>query len=363
MKKFILIILSALLFISGCRKNNMGDNNNIAVKDTIRFFSDESFWNQPIPDAQKVDEKSDYWISLLERDPSGENFGLNVNSYTIPIYEVDSTVPLIKIKQISHHIDKNDEIGCEFGHSYQFNKLGFPMPQNVVPSPGMDQHVAVFDRTRNMIWDMFLVRKDKDDKWESATGMVYPLNGLGVFEKEDFEVQVGTSIHGHGPGVAAGTPIVAGVIRYDEVKHGSINHKLAGALRFVAFQEFVYPATWTDGNFDGGIPEGAVVQLDPNLDLSQFDLTPEELIIVKAMQAYGIVIIDFSAGSTIRVEYLDESRGRSWKGLLRGWHEPGGIKTIPVSNYRVLKVGKTLKGGDKKKEFFKSKLYFKGDKK
>ncbi|MBI9070222.1 MAG: hypothetical protein JEY94_01405 [Melioribacteraceae bacterium] len=354
MKKSFLCLL-IISIITACSVPQKTNNN---IVDSIRFFSDQSFWNQPIAKDVKIDERSDYWINLLERDPSGENFGLNVDAYTIPIYEVDSTIKRITIKQITSLLNEKGEVDCEFGHSIKFDELKFPMPDHVIPSPGADQHLAVFDRKSNLIWDMFLVKKDKDGAWESATGMVYPLDGTGVFNKDEFNVQVGTSIHGHGPGVAAGMPIVAGVIRYDEIKQGKINHKLSGALRYTAYQEFVFPAVWTDGNFEGGIPEGAVIQLDPELDLSAFDLTTEEKIVAKAMQEYGIVIVDFSEGSTIRAEYLDKSRGLSWNGKLRGWKDPGGIKTIPVSNYRVLEVGETFKGGDKEKKFFTEKLYF-----
>ncbi len=324
-----------------------------------RFFSDNSFWNQPIPENAEIDPRSDYWISLLERDPSGENFGLNIESYTIPIYEVDSkTVPFQKVKSKRTW---EGEDGFFTGHEPEFDSLGVPIPDYLVPSPGTDKHAAIVDWKANMVWDMFWVKQLEDGSWISATGMVYPLNGSGVFRTSDFKVKINESIHKYGPGVAAGMPIIAGVIRYDEVKYGEIRHKLAGAVRYVAFQEFVFPATWTDGNFDGGIPEGAVLQLDPDLDLTQFDLTESELTVAKALQEYGVVLVDFSAGSTIRAEFLGDHSGKSWDGLLRGWEIPGGIKTIPVSNYRVLKIENIQKGGDKKKEFFRKLLYFKED--
>jgi hypothetical protein len=51
---------------------------------------------------------------------------------------------------------------------------------------------------------------------------------------------------------------------------GEIRHKIAAASRFCAYKEFVFPAAWTDGFTEGGIPEGTVIQLDPSLDLSKF---------------------------------------------------------------------------------------------
>ncbi len=360
-----LFICIGLIFIVSCSNTRQQEDENksdttVIKPDTAeqvkRFFSDTSFWNQPIPEGAKIDSSSDYWIGLLENDPSGENIGLNIKQYTIPIYEVDSTIPLQKIGQIPSSTDNQATIKTHFGHSTSFDELGVPIPPDMQPSPGSDKHVAIIDHTRNLIWDMWLVKKNEDGGWKSATGMVYPLDGSGVFNRNRFDVKIGTSIHGHGPGVASGMPIVGGVIRYDEVMSGKIQHKLSGAVRYVAFQEFVYPATWTDGNFEGGIPEGAVIQLDPELDLSQFDLTDGEKVVAKALQEYGLVIVDFSVGSTIRAEWLGWCDNKSWDGVLRGWDEPGGIKTIPAKHYRVLDVGKRYKGGDRKKDFFMKHL-------
>ena len=65
-----------------------------------------------------------------------------------------------------------------------------------------------------------------------------------------------------------------------QVAAGEIRHKIAAASRFCAFKEFVFPAAWTDGFTEGGIPEGTVIQLDPTLDLDQFELTREERIVL-----------------------------------------------------------------------------------
>jgi hypothetical protein len=362
MKHYFLSL--GLIILFSCQ--NMPKQNDVAENATDqlhgkRFFSDESFWNQPIADDAEADPKSDYWISLLERDPSGENIGINVKRYTIPIYEVNSKeMSFQKFKTKPANIKNSDTISFS-GHEPEFDSLGVPISENMEPSPGGDMHVAIIDWEENKVWDMFWVKKLGDGSWLSSTGMVYPLDGPGVFEQADFDVKLNESIHGYGPGVAAGMPIIAGVVRYDEVMSGEIRHKLCIALRYVAFQKYVFPATWTDGNFDGGIPEGATLQLDPELDLTQFDLTKEEMVIAKALQKYGCVVNDFAAGSCLRAEYLGAIEGKSWEEKIRGWDEPGGIKTIPVKHYRILKCENIKKGGDKKKKFFLELLYFEGE--
>ena len=366
MKKYFTIVV-LLSMIVACNQKKTEIKKTEVEKDTVqskeyvkRFFNDGSFWNQPIPKNAKLDEKNDYWISLLERDPSGENVGINVHKYTIPIYEVNSKdIPFQKIKNIPY-IEWYDK-EMVFRHGPEFDSIGVPVQAYMTGSAGDDQHIAIVDWEANRAWDMFYVQQLEDGSWQSSTGMTYPLDGSGVFDQNDFAVQQGESIHSYGPSIAAGVPAIAGIVRYDEVKSGEIRHKIAGALRFVAYQQYIFPAIWTDGNFEGGIPEGAVIQLDPDLDISQFGLTKGELIVAKALQEYGFVVIDFAGATTIRAEYIDYSKERSWDGILRGWNEPGGIKTIPVKHYQVLKVNNVQKGGDRMKEFFTKKLYFKED--
>jgi hypothetical protein len=177
---------------------------------------------------------------------------------------------------------------------------------------------------------MWGLRQNQDGSWTSKTGMKYPLDGEGVFRTEDFDIINGESVHFHGPSRASGVPAIAGLIMFDEVASGRIEHKLACATRFNAKQEFVFPATWTDGLVPGGIPEGAVIQLDPELDLDQFDLWPGELVVAKALQEYGMVVVDVAGGSPIYAEGLWGHPEKSWTAILREWD--GGINSIPYEH-------------------------------
>ncbi|GAB4408000.1 MAG: hypothetical protein OHK0039_10820 [Bacteroidia bacterium] len=321
-----------------------------------RFFADSSFWNQPIGPDPVLAPQSAAWIDLLAQDPSCENIGINVEAYTIPIYVVDSTTPTAIVRESAELKQTHQDFpGSQVFHQHpDFRGQPVPMPARLAPSPGTDAHVAMVDYARGLAWDMWYVFEDSSGTWRSHTGMHYDLYGSGVFDPAAFPVEVGTSIHGHGPGRAAGVPIIAGAIMHHEVLAGKIEHKLAGALRYVAYQQFAYPpAIWTDGNYEGGIPEGAVIQLDPGLDLDAFDLTEAEKAVARALQVYGMVIVDFARGSTLYAEGLWYDDTRSWQGLLRGWSEPGGIKSIPVQHYRVLDPSDRLRsGGDRKKAFF-----------
>ncbi len=344
---FVMSAIALFLSLSCGRSTNKRSTTGAddSVKVSHRFFSDSSFWNQPIPEDAETDSRSEHWMSILANDPSCENLGINLKSYTIPIYEVDSTTPTAVVEEIS----------TRFHQGPSFRGKPVPIPDNLEPSPGGDMHVAIIDRERQLAWDMFYVKKTGDGKWGSYTGMIYPLDGPGIFDTADFNIRPGESIHQFGPGRAAGVPIIAGTIMFDEVKKGEIRHKLSCALRYVAYQEHVYPpAVWTDGNFEGGIPEGSVIQLDPKLDLSPFNLLPGEMAVARALQKYGAVVVDFAAGSCLYGEGLWYDPARSWDGILRDWD--GGISDIPVKYYRVIKAAHVSLGGDRIKKFFQDKL-------
>ena len=193
-----------------------------------------------------------------------------------------------------------------------------PIPDHAAPGPLGDAHMALVDYQARKAWDMFLVHRHDDGSWDSFTGMTYSLDGDGVFNRRDFPVKDGESIHLYGPGRAAGVPIIGGLIMHHEIVAGVIEHKLAFASRWNAYKEFVHPATWTDGFVDSGLPEGCIVQLDPGLDLGRYNLSPAAETIARAMQRYGAVNVDVALGNVLYGEGLYGHPDKSWDGLLTG---------------------------------------------
>ena len=305
--------------------------SNAKAAPAKRFFSADSFWNRPIPADPQIDPRSARWIELLKQDKE-RNFGVNATRYTIPVYEVDEKTP-------TYTVYANSEF---FKHGPGFGK-DIPIPDDAVSDAQSDAHLALVDWKRMLAWDMWYAKK-RDGKWYSNTGMKYRLDGPGVFNRADFHMKTGESVHQYGPGRAAGVPIIAGLIMYDEATSGAIEHKIAAATSFVGLREFCFPAIWTDGPYKGGIPEGAIIQLDPKLDLDKFDLTPVEKAVARALQKYGMVLVDYAGGNVIYAEGLYGKKGLSWDGKLREWS--GGIIRIPVENYRVLKVKNSVMDGD-----------------
>ena len=254
-----------------------------------RFFSEDSFWNQPIGPDPEIDPGSDFYMRCWAKEPTG-GMHINASHYSIPVYSVDDSTPRRRVGQMPTP-PKAQERSVTRHREYRQGK-GFgpevPIPDHAVPDPAGDAHAAFVDWEKGRAWDMWHARKLPDGSWESYTGMTYSIDGPGVFRTSDFDVENGDSIHYHGPGRAAGVPIIAGLVMHHEVLAGRIEHKVALAARYNGYQVFTFPATWTDGRYAGGLPEAAVVQLDPDLDLSPFGLTDGAKVICRALQEYGL---------------------------------------------------------------------------
>jgi len=309
-----------------------------------RFFSDDSFWNQPLTPEVETDKRNDDFLSRLAVKPGGP-FWINCNKYTIPVYDVDDSTPRHDVLQWEMEPGRRPGRWAA-REKYWSQGPGFgkavPIPEDAKPDPGTDRHMALVDWKRGQIWDMWACRQRPDGRWESRTGMVYDAFGSGVWQTSDFAVQDGESIHFHGPGRASGVPIVAGLAMRWELLAGRIEHKIAMATWHNAYKQFVFPATWTDGFEDGGLPEGAVMQLDPALDLRQYDLSPAARALARAMQVYGMVNLDNAGGNVVYAEGLYGKPELTWDGIL----SPDELERIPLDKYRVIKLGSLIELGD-----------------
>lgn len=344
------------LFLSSCQTEvnsptNERPETSVETVQPKRFFSDNSFWNQPIPADAEIDPRTEHWVKLLESEPTGEHFATMWSSWTIPVYEATINTPTFHVDY--HQLSESEQTTWltvakrkQFGHGPNFNPV--PIPEGTKPDPEKDAHFAIIDWARMLAWDMWGLKMREDGTWESKTGMCYRLDSDGTFDGYKLGYVDGESVHFHGPGRAAGVPIFAGLIMYDEVMSGKISHKLSCATRFAGKREFVYPASWTDGFTDGGIPEGAVIRLDPTLDLAPFNLTKEEIVVATALQEYGMVIVDVAQGQPIYAEGLWGHPDKSWEGKLSEWD--GGINNIPFEHYQIMKIENTIQKGDRRYE-------------
>lgn len=303
-----------------------------------RFFSDDSYWNQPLEANPAIHENNERFIELLITRCKNR-FWLNLGEYSIPVYKATKEAPLVKVEQ---RTEWDGGTGTNFRmHKDFINPL--PLPSGVLPAPGSDGHIVLVDYEQDMVWDMWGARYRDDGVLETCSGINYSMSGSGCFPLDAFDAKPGDSIHYHGPCRAAGTPLIAGLIMQHEIENGAIEHKIACATEINMLQRCVYPpALWTDGQKPEGLAEGMIIQLDPELNLDRFHLSHGAMVVARALQKYGAVNVDGAGGATLYGEWGDASNGNSWQGIL----DSDALCAIEMMHYRVLQTAEVLEQGD-----------------
>jgi hypothetical protein len=99
----------------------------------------------------------------------------------------------------------------------------------------------------------------------------------------------------------------------------------------------VAPATGSDGwsTLAGAIPEGARVQLDPSLDLDSLGLTPWQKTIARALQEYGMLLVDTGGGFGLQAQWTGSTSASYPWGAANYAYMPDNL----IQKLRVIKSG------------------------
>lgn len=142
-----------------------------------------------------------------------------------------------------------------------------------------DRHVIVVQQQSCTLFELYKAVANPDGSWNAVGSVRFDL------ESNELRPDGWTSADG------AGLPIFAGLVRYDEVASGQIHH----ALRFTAPRTrnaHVWPARHAASASDDLSlpPMGQRFRLKADVDLSGF--SPENRVILRALQTYGMVLAD-----------------------------------------------------------------------
>jgi hypothetical protein len=145
-----------------------------------------------------------------------------------------------------------------------------------------DAHVLVVDRNTCFLYETFNTHRC-NGQWASDSETIWDLT---QFEHRPW---------GWTSADAAGLPIMTGLVRYDEVAAGQINHAIRFTMQVTKNDAndgyFVEPATHAAGIYWGvSNVMGMRVRLKADFDISGFSKANQ--VILTAMKQYGMVIAD-----------------------------------------------------------------------
>jgi hypothetical protein len=194
-----------------------------------------------------------------------------------------------------------------------------PIPPNALiegfPKPGDgDRHVLVLDRDNCFLYELYNARVH-GSRWSASSTAVWDMM---VNSQRPY---TWTSAD------AAGLPIFAGLVRYDEVAAGEINHALRFTVRTTR-RAFTPPAShWASSNTDPNAPPmGTRLRLKPGFDITPFPADVQ--VILTALKKYGMILAD--NGSSVFISGVPDSRWNNTN--LRT------LQTIQASEFEVVRT-------------------------
>jgi len=183
---------------------------------------------------------------------------------------------------------------------------GYPKPDNG------DRHVLVLDQGGCWLYELYYAHL-KNGAWYAGSSAIWDMT---ISEQRPY---TWTSAD------AAGLPIFVGLVRYDEVAAGAINH----AVRFTVpttQQAFTPPAShWASSVTDPNAPPmGMRMRLKASFDISGFSAVNQ--VILTALKKYGMILAD--NGSAIFISGMPDSH---WNN-----NDLGALKSITASSFDVV---------------------------
>lgn len=245
-------------------------------------FAPSSIWNTPLPADTQPHARSAEWVpTFVSIDPT---------QYTYPVYiEPPEGWPVWEITctgaaKMYDGTEAKDVVG---------KALFVPLPDDFAIPAGSDGQIIVIelDGSENDLWQVRDVdRGNRTARASNGSQYEGAMSGPGTTSPIVYASR------------GAGVPYFAGLIRPHEMAAGRIPHALAFAYDRSG-SDFVYPATKSDGNDVGGMPEGGRVYIPADTDIASLKdrngkpLTAEARIVARALQEFGAVLVDNAGNS------------------------------------------------------------------
>lgn len=275
----------------------------------------------PLEQDVPRDTQSSKIISFLKQDSSFPYVRINGTGDTqwgSPVYVSELSTPAVRL----------DCVGwCPAAIP---DRIHLPAAASV-PNTS-DGTVTLYDEYRGYVLGLWRASRNADGSWNAQGADVYysNSNGLsGVLPGSDEARNAGHR----------GLNSMTRVLRYDEVRFGSVDHVLELFVN-TARMEHVFPMTGHEfhGTTDvNAPPEGTRIRIKSWINLDGYNLSPAAKVIATALQRYGAVIGDQTGGpASIGVENtVLGGRGDLWRSLLT----PDALKGIPFDAFEVIELG------------------------
>jgi len=170
-------------------------------------------------------------------------------------------------------------VAMAFDYADESDPGPYPFPTDAPVEGGSDHHVIVVDNSTCRLYETWDSTRQPDGSWRAGSGATWDLRSNAL------RPATWTSAD------AAGLPILPGLVRYDEVAAGRIDHM----VRFTAprtQKAFIWPARHQAASSTSPDlpPMGAVFRLRADVDISW--MSPQARVVAQALKDHGMILAD-----------------------------------------------------------------------
>jgi hypothetical protein len=165
-----------------------------------------------------------------------------------------------------------------FDYADESDHVGYPIPSRPRIERGSDRHILMVDTDACRLYELYDAQRT-GGRWTAGSGATWSLRSNALRPA------------GWTSADAAGLPILAGLVREEEVAAGAIRH----AVRFTApatCDGYIYPARHEagSGSCSSRPPMGLRLRLKASVDISPFGR--QARVILTALKTYGMILAD-----------------------------------------------------------------------
>jgi hypothetical protein len=142
-----------------------------------------------------------------------------------------------------------------------------------------DRHVIVWDKAACVAYELWNATRHSDGSWTAGSGAIFNLRSNAL------------RTSGWTSADAAGLPIIAGLVRYDEVAAGRINHAIRMTVPRTD-RSFIWPARhFAASRRDLSLPPmGLRFRLKKSVDITK--MPQQARVVAQALKSYGAIVAD-----------------------------------------------------------------------
>jgi hypothetical protein len=265
---------------------------------TCDVFPANNIWNTDIS-TLPVNPNNSRWKKSMHTKITKLHPDFGAPPYGMPFVVVDDSTPTTPV---------------HFQYADESDPGPYPFTASTPIEGGSDRHALMINSDTCMLYELF------NAKWNGGS----PTAGSGaIFDLSSNALRPA----GWTSADAAGLPIFPGLVRYDEVQAGAIDHAIRMTVDCTR-RSYLWPARHEAGSSNRDCPPmGARFRLLLSFDDSHF--SPDARVVVDAMKHYGLIVADNGSDW-----YFQGTEDSNWSDSLLDQ-----LKTIPASQFQAVSEG------------------------